>query len=158
MCTGIFGKRDIGRIEREFLAVLDWELSISEADVLSHHAQLSELMPELHHATAAVAAPLPSPTASVVSSTLSSPCPALHHSPASTAASFSPRTPHTLVNEVQVDFSTSSRSSSQDTSSSEEVAKAEAPRKPARSNSLKRLLSTFLHHGHSHPRAQVVAA
>ena len=73
MCTGIFGKRDIGRIEREFLAVLDWELSISEADVLAHHAQLSELLPELHHATAAVAAPLPTPSASASSSTSSSP-------------------------------------------------------------------------------------
>ncbi|KAJ7481008.1 hypothetical protein B0H11DRAFT_1648624, partial [Mycena galericulata] len=33
LCTGIFGKRDIGRVEREFLDVLDWELRVSEADL-----------------------------------------------------------------------------------------------------------------------------
>ena len=37
MCTGVFGKRDVGRIEREFLQVLNWDLSISEDDILSHH-------------------------------------------------------------------------------------------------------------------------
>ncbi|KAJ4478068.1 hypothetical protein J3R30DRAFT_3289983 [Lentinula aciculospora] len=41
LCTGVFGKRDVGRIEREFLDVLDWELSISEDDVLSHHVGIS---------------------------------------------------------------------------------------------------------------------
>ncbi|KAI6150575.1 hypothetical protein BKA82DRAFT_64240, partial [Pisolithus tinctorius] len=40
-CTGVFGKRDTGRIEREFLQVLDFELSISEDDILSHHDSLS---------------------------------------------------------------------------------------------------------------------
>ncbi|KIK30990.1 hypothetical protein PISMIDRAFT_5554, partial [Pisolithus microcarpus 441] len=40
-CTGVFGKRDVGRIEREFLQVLDFELSISEDDILSHHDSLS---------------------------------------------------------------------------------------------------------------------
>ncbi|KZV71601.1 hypothetical protein PENSPDRAFT_650465 [Peniophora sp. CONT] len=157
MCTSIFGKRDIGRIEREFLAVLDWELSISEADVLSHHVQLSEVLPELHPVSAATTAPLPSPLASTSSSTSSSPCPALQHSPASTAASFSPRTPPTLVDEVQVDFPTSSRSTSRENSSAEEVAKAEPPHKHARSNSLKRIFNHFLHH-HSHSRAPVVTA
>ncbi|TEB39596.1 hypothetical protein FA13DRAFT_1596997, partial [Coprinellus micaceus] len=33
LCTGVFGKRDVGRIEREFLAVLDWELGVSEGEV-----------------------------------------------------------------------------------------------------------------------------
>ncbi|KAJ7268081.1 hypothetical protein B0H12DRAFT_1002616, partial [Mycena haematopus] len=37
LCTGLFGKRDIGRIEREFLDVLDWELGVSEADLMAHH-------------------------------------------------------------------------------------------------------------------------
>jgi hypothetical protein len=37
MATGVFGKRDVGRIEREFLQVLNWDLSISEDDILSHH-------------------------------------------------------------------------------------------------------------------------
>jgi hypothetical protein len=33
-CTGIFGRRDIGRIETEFLQVLDWELRLRENDIL----------------------------------------------------------------------------------------------------------------------------
>ncbi|KAL0571060.1 hypothetical protein V5O48_010896 [Marasmius crinis-equi] len=33
-CSGIFGLQDIGRIEREFLDVLDWDLRISETDLL----------------------------------------------------------------------------------------------------------------------------
>ncbi|KAJ7148268.1 hypothetical protein C8R46DRAFT_1231285 [Mycena filopes] len=37
LCTGVFGKRDIARIEREFLEVLDWELGVSEKDILAHH-------------------------------------------------------------------------------------------------------------------------
>ncbi|KAK7038292.1 cyclin N-terminal domain-containing protein, partial [Favolaschia claudopus] len=40
LCTGVFGKRDIGRIEREFLDVLDWDLSITETDVMAHHEGL----------------------------------------------------------------------------------------------------------------------
>ncbi|KAJ7613069.1 hypothetical protein FB45DRAFT_759439 [Roridomyces roridus] len=36
LCTGVFGKRDIGRIEREFLEVLDWDLGVSAEDVLAH--------------------------------------------------------------------------------------------------------------------------
>jgi hypothetical protein len=32
--SGVFGVRDVGRIEREFLAVLDWELGVAEADLL----------------------------------------------------------------------------------------------------------------------------
>ncbi|KAI0636492.1 hypothetical protein C8Q77DRAFT_1070909 [Trametes polyzona] len=43
LCTGVFGKRDIGRIEREFLDVLDFELGVSEADLLAHHDALLEL-------------------------------------------------------------------------------------------------------------------
>ncbi|KAJ7633287.1 hypothetical protein FB45DRAFT_792663 [Roridomyces roridus] len=37
LCTGLFGRRDVGRIEREFLDVLDWELGVREADVMAHH-------------------------------------------------------------------------------------------------------------------------
>ncbi|KAJ7739561.1 hypothetical protein B0H16DRAFT_1891014 [Mycena metata] len=40
LCTGVFGKRDIGRIEREFLDVLDWELGVNEDDLLAHHEGL----------------------------------------------------------------------------------------------------------------------
>lgn len=37
----MFGKRDIGRVEREFLDVLDWELSLHESDIV---AQLNLLL------------------------------------------------------------------------------------------------------------------
>ncbi|CAK5262365.1 unnamed protein product [Mycena citricolor] len=36
LCTGVFGKRDIGRIEREFLEVLDWDLLVKEEEILAH--------------------------------------------------------------------------------------------------------------------------
>ncbi|KAJ7613128.1 hypothetical protein FB45DRAFT_670841, partial [Roridomyces roridus] len=39
-CTGVFSARDIGKIEREFLAVVDWQLSVSEADLVDHHEGL----------------------------------------------------------------------------------------------------------------------
>lgn len=44
MSTGVFGKRDVGRIEREFLQVLSWDLSISEDDILSHHHSIYSLL------------------------------------------------------------------------------------------------------------------
>ncbi|KAJ7463374.1 hypothetical protein FB451DRAFT_1043375, partial [Mycena latifolia] len=34
LCTGVFGVGDIGRIERQFLGVLDWELGVREMDLL----------------------------------------------------------------------------------------------------------------------------
>ncbi|KAF9246243.1 hypothetical protein BU15DRAFT_85023 [Melanogaster broomeanus] len=43
LCTGVFGKRDVGRIEREFLDVLNFELSVTEDDILSHHDSLSAI-------------------------------------------------------------------------------------------------------------------
>ncbi len=47
LCTGVFGKRDVGRIEREYLDVLNFELKITEDDLLSHHQGLSEVVSEL---------------------------------------------------------------------------------------------------------------
>ncbi|KAF8624129.1 hypothetical protein AX15_006035 [Amanita polypyramis BW_CC] len=44
LCTGVFGKRDIGRIEREYLDVLDFELGITEDDILSHHESLMSIL------------------------------------------------------------------------------------------------------------------
>ncbi|KAJ7604118.1 hypothetical protein FB45DRAFT_939816 [Roridomyces roridus] len=38
ICSGVFSKNDIGRIEREFLSVLDWQLAIREKNVLIHYA------------------------------------------------------------------------------------------------------------------------
>ncbi|KAH9832864.1 uncharacterized protein C8Q71DRAFT_839748 [Rhodofomes roseus] len=57
LCTGIFGKRDIGRIEREFLDVLDFELGVSEQDVLAHHAAIMTLAHPSHHLVRASPSP-----------------------------------------------------------------------------------------------------
>ncbi|KAJ7772845.1 hypothetical protein DFH07DRAFT_145866 [Mycena maculata] len=40
LCAGLFKARDISRIEREFLAVLDWELGVQEGDLMDHHEGL----------------------------------------------------------------------------------------------------------------------
>lgn len=65
--TGAFGMRDIGRMEREFLDVLDYELSVSEADLLDLHETLvtsrsSQPTTQLHpffHSSAFERAPRP---------------------------------------------------------------------------------------------------
>jgi len=41
ICTGFWSIRDVGHIEREFLDVLDFELSFTEDDILSHYAPLT---------------------------------------------------------------------------------------------------------------------
>jgi hypothetical protein len=108
LCTGVFGKRDVGRIEREFLDVLDWELGVREADLLAHHEGL------VAAATRSRSAALASRTKIVLKSTVvrsAKPTylapPARHHghvrrpsvpelepsSPQSSLASMSPRTP-----------------------------------------------------------------
>ncbi|KAL4246707.1 hypothetical protein ABKN59_008439 [Abortiporus biennis] len=43
-CTGVFGSRDIGRVEREFLDVLDYDLSVTEKDILAHHCPIMSLI------------------------------------------------------------------------------------------------------------------
>ncbi|KAG9226482.1 hypothetical protein CCMSSC00406_0005851 [Pleurotus cornucopiae] len=43
LCTGVFGKRDVGRIEREFLDVLDFELAITEDDILAHYDDIAAI-------------------------------------------------------------------------------------------------------------------
>ncbi|KAI0306681.1 hypothetical protein B0F90DRAFT_1808325 [Multifurca ochricompacta] len=81
VCTGVFGKRDIGRIEREFLDVLDFELSISEDDIMAHHdAVMSLVSPNYRYSHGTPTPPLPQLGYS-------------SSSPSSTEASFSPRTP-----------------------------------------------------------------
>jgi len=49
LVTGTFGKRDVGRIEREFLDVLDWDLGVSEAEILEFCDSLITLHPRAHH-------------------------------------------------------------------------------------------------------------
>lgn len=81
MCTGVFGKRDVGRIEREFLDVLDFELSITEDDIMAHHDSIMALVFPAHRRSHGITnVPLPQ---------LNFPS----GSPSSTEASFSPRTP-----------------------------------------------------------------
>ena len=48
MVSGTFGKRDIGRIEREFIEVLDWDFSVTEADLLLVSESLLHLLPAQH--------------------------------------------------------------------------------------------------------------
>jgi hypothetical protein len=109
LCTGVFGKRDVGRIEREFLDVLDWELSISEADILSHHAGISAAIassPSLHHSSHH-RHQLPSHH---VRSHHHSSCPELEpSSPISSDGSTSPQTPSTLNNSPLPSKGTSSK-------------------------------------------------
>ena len=45
IATGIFGKRDVGRIEREFLEVLDWDLAVSENEIADHYPSIIALYP-----------------------------------------------------------------------------------------------------------------
>ncbi|KAI0273510.1 hypothetical protein BC834DRAFT_928745 [Gloeopeniophorella convolvens] len=82
VCTGVFGKRDIGRIEREFLDVLDFELSISDDDIMAHHDAVMSLVSPSHRFTHGT----PSKTLPHLDYSSAS-------SPSSTEASFSPRTP-----------------------------------------------------------------
>lgn len=125
MCTGVFGKRDIGRIEREFLDVLDFELSITEDDILAHHhAIMSLVAPSRRH------------------SHYMPPVPELGYSPASpssTEASFSPDTPSstTLVESEQV------HSKSGQTLPKEVHSHVSEPRHEKRSSSTFRLLRSF---------------
>src|SRR5260221_12780043 len=65
MCTGVFGKRDIGRIEREYLDVLNFELKVTEDDILSHHQGLTaaaHLPPSPRHSPKSVALRLSHPS------------------------------------------------------------------------------------------------
>ncbi|KAF7303491.1 Cyclin N-terminal domain-containing protein [Mycena indigotica] len=95
LCTGVFGKRDVGRIEREFLEVLNWELSIKESDLLAHHSALMAVaFPDKHIPISFV------PTHTRHSSSISIPDLA-PSSPGSSLGSFSPPTP--LQQHVPVD-------------------------------------------------------
>jgi len=66
MVSNTFGKRDIGRIEREFIEVLDWDFAVTEADLLVVHNAILDLLPAQHSATIPVVevSPPSSPVAS----------------------------------------------------------------------------------------------
>nr|GAT57050.1 predicted protein [Mycena chlorophos] len=97
LCTGVFGKRDVGRIEREFLEVLDWELGVKEADLLAHHQALMEVAfpaPVRTHTHKKAMASLEVPTFRTHARHSSLTVPELEpSSPSSSYGSFSPPTP-----------------------------------------------------------------
>ncbi|KAF9064630.1 hypothetical protein BDP27DRAFT_1230201 [Rhodocollybia butyracea] len=103
LCTGVFGKRDVGRIEREFLDVLDWELNISEADILSHHANITAILtpssPRRHVYVPHSSSRHPPLSHQQVRNHNRTSCPELEpSSPMSSDGTSSPQTPSTLNN------------------------------------------------------------
>ncbi|KAJ6462409.1 hypothetical protein DFH09DRAFT_1382720 [Mycena vulgaris] len=53
LCTGVFGKRDVGRIEREFLDVLDWDVpELEPSSPQSSAASMSQRTPASHSSPA----------------------------------------------------------------------------------------------------------
>jgi len=66
MCTGVFGKRDVGRIEREYLDVLGFELKLSESDLLEHEQGIIAAITE-SPSSATTSSPIAFPTKSLPS-------------------------------------------------------------------------------------------
>ena len=150
LCTGVFGKRDVGRIEREFLDVLDFELGMAEDDLLSHHDGLSAVALTSHshrthfnqpHARRSTQHRVPVPVPDLEPSSPES----------SSQSSSSPRTPSTLA---------SSPSYSPEKKSSERSHHQQPTRtKPSLHATTMELLRSFpiplpvqSHHAHGHQR------
>jgi len=115
LCTGVFGKRDVGRIEREYLDVLNFELGISEDDLLSHHQGLLNATLGARSTKTAISS-LPRATSRHHSRSSSS-LPSLDSSPTESSddsdSDSAPRTPDVVsLHAPQVVTSTSSSSSS----------------------------------------------
>ncbi|KAJ7481022.1 hypothetical protein B0H11DRAFT_2419877 [Mycena galericulata] len=104
LCTGVFGKRDVGRIEREFLEVLDWELGVGEAELGALHEgmmraagrQQRKPVPATYLVPVRRAPAPPVPELSPPSSPRSR-----SSSPHSSDASMSPRTPAAPMDVVE---------------------------------------------------------
>ncbi|KAJ7641915.1 hypothetical protein FB45DRAFT_901340 [Roridomyces roridus] len=105
MSTGVFGRRDIGRIEREFLDLLKWRLRVTERDLLAHRWGL------MHAIRLPVQKPVrplprrPQHQRSYSSSSSISSVPSLSSSPDSLflSPSPSPRTPPLHLPDVPID-------------------------------------------------------
>jgi hypothetical protein len=158
LCTGVFGKRDIGRIEREFLDVLDFQLGVTEDDLLSHHDNLSAVALSSHgHRISAIHQPHNQHAPHTLG------VPALDpSSPSSSASSGYLSTPNSLGSSSPPSVATSSSSVS---SISPEPTKAMAqskPRRPKRSSfhlasstlELLRSLPVTTHHRHKRVSTQ----
>ncbi|KAF9651620.1 hypothetical protein BDM02DRAFT_3090709 [Thelephora ganbajun] len=71
LATGVFGKRDVNRIEREFLQVLAWQLGFTQPDILAHYGAIASLyhdLPSQSSNTPPSLSPQPSPTTTTTSS------------------------------------------------------------------------------------------
>ncbi|KIK37927.1 hypothetical protein CY34DRAFT_91859 [Suillus luteus UH-Slu-Lm8-n1] len=101
LCTGVFGKRDVGRIEREFLDVLDFDLSLTEDDILNHHDGLSSVsLPSPSHDFRRLSSYAPSHAHTQYSRSHNVGCPNLDPSSphsSSSGSSPQPRTPEAGV-------------------------------------------------------------
>jgi len=86
IATGIFGKRDVGRIEREFLDVLDWDLTVSEDEIANLYPAIIALYPRVQHAASSPSRPTRCPTFTLDPISYDS-------DDSSSSASSSPRTP-----------------------------------------------------------------
>lgn len=89
-CTRVFGRRDMRRIEHEFLNVLDWDLSVTEADILNHYDHISNFDSRSSR--------VPVPALSPASKNVDVQWETLDGSPLSSASPTpSPQTPSTVV-------------------------------------------------------------
>jgi hypothetical protein len=86
VATGVFGKRDVGRIEREFLDVLDWDLTVSESEIADLHPTIIPLYPRAQHVAPPPTRPARCPTFTLDATS--------SDSDSSSSASSSPRTPN----------------------------------------------------------------
>ncbi|KAJ7463351.1 hypothetical protein FB451DRAFT_1562336 [Mycena latifolia] len=100
LCTGVFGVGDIGRIEREFLGVLDWELGVGEGAVVRVAEALGAWEGATERAQEAKSE-VPRGRTGKPRTHVPIPVPALEpstdSSPASSVASVSPRTPASVT-------------------------------------------------------------
>ena len=87
IATGIFGKRDIGRIEREFLEVLDWDLTVSESEIVDLHPTIIALYPPTLAQTDSTSSSSPSHCLTFTLDSIS------YDSDDSSSSASSPRTP-----------------------------------------------------------------
>jgi hypothetical protein len=150
MVSGVFGTGDIGRIEREFLEVLDWELGVREGDVLALHEGL--VAAAASSSTVSVKAAKSRIVLPVKDAHLHAPVPDLEpSSPQSSAGSLSPRTPLSLSHSPSSPHS-HSPSRSLSLSLSPLPTFAPAPRPPKKSHHGRRRLYDLLrrssHGGH----------
>lgn len=153
LCTGVFGKRDVGRIEREFLDVLDFELGVAEDDLLSHHDGLSAVALTSHSDRSRFSQPH---TRRSTQHRVPVPVPELSPSSpeSSSQSSSSPRTP-LLASSPHPPFVPSSYSSEKKVQQPQQHAKTKSSLHATTMELLRSFpipLPVQSHHGHGHQR------